>query len=182
MLSARMEEDMALQPESGAPTFYTFTAFRLGRTPLFYGGLLSVLTFCAVVFLFHYGLKEKLWSYETLQFGAISPSPADVITNSPSALGAAQQVVRAILPEAVLRSLAGTYFSPEANRTYRVSFQQEQLSLQIDSLQRFELIPVSDDTLYAGEGHIIKFVPTVTGSIDRLDLYDNGRHIVAHRR
>jgi hypothetical protein len=172
---------MTLQPENGAPSFYTFATFRLGRTAFMYGCLLSLLAFCAVAFVFNYGIRETLWSVpERLHYGSIAPSE---IQNTPSSVAASSEnIVRVALPDRILHSLTGAYFSPEANRKYVVSLQQGQLILRIDSQPLLELVPVSDDTLYAGEGHLLKFHPTAMGTVDRLDFYDNGRHIVALRQ
>lgn len=173
---------MTLQPENGAPSFYTFTTFSPGRSALIYGGLLSFLAFCAVTFVFNYGIKEKLWSFEGAPFGFISPSGSQG-RNAPSGVApATESIVRLVLPDHVLRSLTGAYFSVEANRKYFISLQQGQLSLRIDSQQPIELVPVSDDTLVAGKGHVIKFHFSTAGSIDRLDLYDSGRYIIAQRQ
>jgi hypothetical protein len=181
-LNVCAESAMTLHAENGAPAFYTFATFRPGRCALFYGGLLSLLAFCAVTFVFNYGIKEKLWSFEGVPYGYISPS-APTLENAPSASSASREtIVGVVLPDHILRSLTGTYFSAEANRKYLISLNNGRLSLCIDSQQLIELVPTSEDTLYAGEGHIIKFRVSATGSIDRLDLYDNGRHIIAHRQ
>lgn len=173
---------MTLQSENGAPSFYTFATFRPGRTALVYGGVLSILAFCAVAFVFNYGIKEKLWSFEGAPYGFISPAASESPKISTPTSAQADKIVRVALPDRVLRSLTGTYFSTTANRKYLVTFDGGQLSLQIDRGNRIELIPISDDTLYAGQGHLIKFAATPAGTIDQLDLYDNGRHIVAARQ
>lgn len=173
---------MTLQAENGAPSFYTFATFRLGRTALIYGALISLLAFCAVTFVFSYGIRQKLWSIEGISYGSISPAFSENQDASSSAVEQTEKIMRIALPDRILRSLTGTYVSAEANRKYIVWLQQGQLILRIDSQPLLELVPVSDDTLYAGEGHLIKFHLTAMGNIDRLDLYDNGRHIVALRQ
>jgi hypothetical protein len=176
------EKHMTLQPENGAPSFYTFPTFRPARKALLYGGLLSIFAFCAVTFIFNYGIKEKLWSYEMVQPGLVSPGPVESAQGSASAAISAETLRRIALSDHVLHSLEGTYFSEAVNRTYNVSLNGRRLYLQIDHQEKIELIPVSGDTLYAGEGHVIKFAPGVTGSVEHVDVYDNGSHIVAVRR
>ena len=47
---------MTLQSEIGAPSFYTFSSFHLHKNALFYGAVLSLISFCAVTLIFNYGI------------------------------------------------------------------------------------------------------------------------------
>ena len=176
------EKHMTLQPENGAPSFYTFPTFRPARNALLYGGLLSIFAFCAVTFIFNYGIKEKLWSYETAQPGLVSPDSVESVRSSASVAISAATLRRIALSDQVLHSLEGTYFSEAVNRTYYVTLSSRRLYLQIDQQEKIELTPVANDTLYAGEGHVIKFAPGAAGTVEHLDVYDNGIHIVAVRQ
>lgn len=172
---------MTLQPENGAPSFYTVPAFRPTGNALLSGLLLSIAGFCLVTLIFNYGIRETLWSYATPE------STSDLTASSDASSMTVRQastetITRISLPNSVLQSLQGTYFSEQVNRTYDITLDGRNIYLQIDRQQKLELVPVSEDTLYAGEGHLIKFHLTAMGNIDRLDLYDNGRHIVALRQ
>jgi len=169
---------MTLQTENGAPSFYTFPSFHPRRNALLYGAVLSLLAFCAITLVFNYGIREKLWSYTS----ADSTSYAEPVSNSRSEAETQATITRITLSSAVLRSLEGDYFSAETNRTYVISVSGQQIYLQIDHQAKIELIPVSEDTLYAGEGHLIKFTANSAGQIDHIDLYDNGQHMIARRR
>jgi hypothetical protein len=172
---------MTLQLENGAPSFYTVPTFRPAGNALLSGLLLSVAAFGLVAFIFNYGINETLWSYATpetnSEFAASSPA-----SSTSAAQTSAETITRISLPASVLQSLQGSYFSEQVNRNYDITLDGRNIYLQIDRQQKLELVPVSEDTLYAGEGHLIKFHLTTVGDIDRLDLYDNGRHIVAHRQ
>jgi len=178
---------MALQSENGVPSFYTFTAFSPGRIALVYGGLLTILSFCVVVFLFNYGIREKLWGSETVPYGSISPSAASVIDNTPNPMPAKRTIVRVALSDSTIHSLVGNYFSATANRWYCITREGDQLRLQIDAQPKIDLIPVSDHGLYGG-GATIEFMATPAGKIDgidaihQIDIYDRGIHIVAARQ
>ncbi len=172
---------MTLQSENGAPSFYTFASFRPGRIALLYGGVLTILSFFVVVFLFNYGIREKLRSFENVSYGSISPSPASPHDNTSTPKPAERTIVSVALPDSTIRSLIGSYFSATANRKYAITFEGDQLSLQIDAQKKFDLIPVSDHALY-GEGLMIEFMATPEGKIDRLHIYERGRHIVAVRQ
>lgn len=166
---------MALQIENGTPSFYTFSTFHLHRNALLYGAALSLISFCAVTLIFNYGIREKLWSFQTAQPLSIEPSYAKPMTNAAPARAAAEHTItRVVLPDSVLHALEGTYFSAKANRTYHISLDGRRLYLQVDQQEKRELIPVSEDTLYAGEGQLIKFTADWAGRIDRLEIYANG--------
>ena len=172
---------MTLQPENGAPSFYTVPAFRPTGNALLSGLLLSVAAFGLVAFIFNYGINETLWSYATPETN--SEFAASSAASSTSVRQASTETIRRIsLPNSVFQSLQGTYFSEQVNRTYDITLNGHFIYLQIARQPKLELVPVSEDTLVAGEGHLIKFHLTAMGDIDRLDLYDNGRHIVAHRQ
>ena len=172
---------MTLQSENGAPSFYTDPTFRPAGTALLYGLLLSIVAFCLVILVFNYGIRETLWSYATPDSNSLFPTTSDNSSNSfPQT--STETITRISLPNSVLQSLQGTYFSEQVNRTYDLTLDGDTIYLQIDRQQKLELVPVSQDTLYVSEGHIVKFHPTAIGNIDRLDLYDNGRHIVALRQ
>ena len=172
---------MTLQSENGAPSFYTVPTFRPAGAALLYGLLLSIVAFCVVTLVFNYGIRETLWSYATPESNSLFPTTSDSSSNSFSQTST-KTITRISLPNSVLQSLQGTYFSEQVNRTYDLTLDGDTIYLQIDRQQKLELVPVSQDTLYVSEGHIVKFHPTAIGNIDRLDLYDNGRHIVAHRQ
>jgi hypothetical protein len=171
---------MTLQSENGTPSFYTFATFRPGRIALLYGGVLTVLSFCVVVFLFNYGIREKLWSIENVAYGSISPSPASAPDNMPNPKQAERTIVRVALSDSTIQSLIGSYYSATVNRRYTIGFEGDQLSLQIDAQKKFIVIPVSDHRLYANEALTIEF--RATGKIDQLDIYDHGRHVIAARQ
>jgi hypothetical protein len=175
---------MTLQSEDGVPSFYTFATFRLGRIALVYGGLLSVISFCVVVFLFNYGIREKLWSFQTVDYGSISPSPAEALNSTPEPITAGRTIVKVALSDSIIHSLIGSYFSAKANRRYAITLKGDQLSLQIDAQDKFDLVPVSNHSLYGNgnEEFMIEFMATTAGKIDQLDIYDRGRHIVASRQ
>ena len=172
---------MTLQAENGAPSFYTFASFRPGRIALLYGGVLTIISFCVVVFLFNFGIREKLRSFELVSYGSITPSPASARDNTPTPMPADATIVRIGLSDSTIHSLVGSYFSATVNRKYVISLDGDQLSLQIDAQKKFDLIPVSDHALY-GDGLMIEFMATPAGKIDRLDIYDRGRRIVAVRQ
>ncbi|MGE5321278.1 MAG: hypothetical protein ACM3SW_00340 [Actinomycetota bacterium] len=173
---------MTLQPQNGAPSFYTFANFHPGRNALLYGAALSVISFCAVALIFNYGIREKLWSFQTAQPLSIEPSYATPMNSAAHASSAAPETItRVWLADSVLHSLEGVYFSAEVNRTYLIAVDGRRIYLQIDHQEPIELIPVSEDTLYAGEGHLIKFRADGAGQVDRLEIYNNGQHIVARR-
>jgi hypothetical protein len=172
---------MTLQAENGAPSFYTFASFRPGRIALLYGGVLTIISFCVVVFLFNFGIREKLRSFENVSYGSISPSPASAPDNTAIPMPAAGTIVSVGLPDSIVHSLVGSYFSATANRKYAITFEGDQLSLHIDAQKKFDLIPVSDHSLY-GDGLMIEFLATPDGKIERLHIYDHGRHIIAVRQ
>ena len=173
---------MTLQTESGAPSFYTFPSFHPRRNALLYGAVLSLVAFCAVTLMFNYGIREKLWSFQTTPPPAIEPAYAKPTAEpAPASVRAEHTITRVSLPESVLQSLEGVYFSAKVSRTYRISLGGRRIYLQVDQQEKIELIPISDDTLYAGETRLIKFAPASAGSIDRLDIYDGGLHAVARR-
>ncbi len=172
---------MTLQAENGAPSFYTFASFRPGRIALLYGGVLTIISFFVVVFLFNYGIREKLRTFENVSYGSISPSPASPGDDTPNPMPAEPTIVSVALPDAIMHSLIGSYFSATANRKYAITLDGDELSLQIDAQKKFDLIPVSDHALY-GEGLMIEFMATPAGTIDRLHIYERGRHIVAVRQ
>jgi hypothetical protein len=182
MTASAKGESMALRSENGVPSFYTFTAFSPGRIALLYGGLLTILSFCVVVFLFNYGIREKLWSFETVSYGSISPSAASAIDNTPNPVPAKRTIARVALSDSTIHSLVGNYFSATANRWYLITREGDQLSLQIDAQEKLTLIPASDHNLYANEDLTIEFRATSGGRIDQLDIYDRGIHIVAARQ
>ena len=174
---------MTLQPEHGAPSFYTFATFKPARRALLYGGLSSILAFWAEVAVFNYGIHENLWTFETVRYGTGLPSPAENLTRSSSAAAShPQKIVRVALADHVLRSLAGAYYSASVNRKYLVALEDGRLSLQVDGQEKVELIPVSAHSLYAGEERWIEFTATSAGTIDQLDIFDHGRHIIALRQ
>ena len=173
---------MTLQSDNGAPSFYTFASFRPGRIALVYGGVLTILSFSVVVFLFNYGIREQLWSFETVSYGSIAPSPASAAADNANPVQAEQTIARVALSDSAIHSLIGSYFSATANRRYTITLEGDQLSLQIDAQQKFDLIPVSDHSLYANEDLAIEFRATSAGKIDRLDIHDRGIHIVAVRQ
>jgi hypothetical protein len=172
---------MTLQPENGAPSFYTVPAFKPAGNALLSGLLLSIAGFCFVVLIFNYGIGETLWSYAT-------PEPNSDLTAFSAAArhsfpqASTERIARISVPDSLLRSLQGTYFSEQVNRTYEITLDGDKIYLQIDRQQKLELVPVSDDTLYAGEGFIVKFSPDVVGQVDHLDIYNNGQHLIAQRR
>lgn len=173
---------MTLQIESGAPSFYTFSTFHLHKNALRYGAALSLISFCAVTLIFNYGIREKLWTFQTVQPLSIEPSYANPTADATPASAAAERtIMRVSLPGSVLHSLEGVYFSVQVSRTYRISLDGQRIYLQVDQQQKIELIPISDDTLYAGETRLIKFAPTSAGGIDRLDIYDGSFHALAKR-
>jgi len=173
---------MTLQSENGVPSFHTFASFRPGRIALVYGGLISVISFCVVVFLFNYGIREKLWSFEGVSYGTISPSLASADDNTSASRPTERTILRSALSDSTIQSLIGSYFSPTANRWYTISREGDQLSLQIGSQQKVSLIPVSDHGLYVNDDLTIEFMAASAGKIDRLDIYDRGIHIVAARQ
>ena len=189
-----MGNAMALRSENGAPSFYTFTTFRPGRFALLYGGLLTILSFCVVVFLFNFGIREQLWSFEAVPYGSISPSPASTIEKDSNPIQAKRTIVRVALSDSTIHSLIGSYFSTTANRWYSLTLEGNRLSLQIDGQPKIELIPVSNHSLYANEDLAIEFMATSAGRADRLDvvhqldvihqleIYDRGRHFIATRQ
>jgi hypothetical protein len=173
------EVAMTLQTESGAPSFYTFPSFHPRRNALMYGAVLSLIAFCAVTLIFNYGIREKLWSYQAAEADLAYSATSGVTSSSSST---AEMTIRRIsLPDGVLHSLVGVYVSAEVNRTYLITVDGPQIYLQVDQQEKTELIPVSDDTLYVSEGHLIKFAPD-SAAVTRLDLYDNGDHILAIRQ
>jgi hypothetical protein len=172
---------MTLQPEN-APSFYTFESFKLGKRTLVYGALLSIVAFWVAALAFTYGITETLWT-PTAKYGTAGPSPASSLDRPSSfANSPTQQIVRVALSDRVLRSLTGTFVSATVNRKYLVTLNNDRLNLQIDGQEKVELIPVSDHSLYAGEERWIQFAASPAGTIDQLDIYDHGRHIVAHRQ
>lgn len=179
---------MTLSSENGTPSFYTFATFRPGRIALLYGGLLTIVSFCVVVFLFNYGIREKLWSFEGVSYGSISPSPASAPDNNTNPTQAKRAIVRVALSDSTIQSLIGSYFSATANRRYTIGFEGDQLSLQMDAQQKLDLIPLSDHSLYANEDLKIEFRAASGGKVDQLDIvrqldiYDHGIHIVAARQ
>lgn len=175
---------MTLQAENGTPSFYTFSNFHLHKNALLYGAALSLISFCAVTLIFNYGIREQLWSFQTAQPLSIEPSYAQPVNNAALAGGAAPETItRVWLADSALHSLEGVYFSAKVNRTYLITVdRRRQIYLKIDHQELIELIPVSEDTLYAGEGHLIKFKADQAGRIDHLEIYNNGQHIIARRR
>lgn len=173
---------MTLQSENGTPSFYTFATFRPGRIALLYGGLLTILSFCVVVFLFNYGIREQLWSFESVPHGSISPSPASTRDDTSTPSQAQRTIVRVALSDSTIHSLVGSYFNATANRRYTIRLEGDRLNLQIDAQQKFDLIPVSDRRLYVNEDFTIEFRATPAGKTDRLDIDDRGIHIVAVRQ
>ena len=172
---------MTLQTENGAPSFYTFPSFHPRRNALLYGVVLSLIAFCAITLIFNYGIREKLWSYNSAAFDS-SASPSSENVSSSFSQTSVPPTIRAVtLPDSVLHSLEGTYFSAEVNRTYLIIVDGQQIYWQVDHQAKTELIPVSDDTLYAGEGHLIKFAADSAGRVDHIDLYDDGHHVIARR-
>ena len=173
---------MTLQSDNGTPSFYTFASFKPGRIALVYGGVLTILSFSVVVFLFNFGIREKLWSIEGVSYGSISPSPAVAGDNTSAPRPEERTIVRVALSDATIKSLLGSYFSATANRRYAITREGDRLSLQIGNQQKFELIPVSDHRLYANEDLTIEFAATAAGKINQLDVYDRGIHITAIRQ
>ena len=172
---------MTLQSENGAPSFYTVPSFRPAGNALLSGVLLSIAGFCLVVLVFNYGIRETLWSYATPESNSELTASSDASSESfPQT--STEMVTRVSLPNSILQSLQGTYFSEQVNRTYEITLDGHHIYLQIDRQQKIELVPIAEDTLYAGDGHLIKFRLTALENIDRLDLYDNGQHIVAFRK
>ena len=172
---------MTLQSENGAPSFYTVPTFRPAGTALLYGLLLSIVAFCVVTLVFNYGIRETLWSYATPESNSVFPTTSDNSSNSfPQT--STETITRISLPNSVLQSLQGTYFSEQVNRTYEITLDGDTIYLQIDRQQKFELVPVSEDTLYAGEAFILKFSPDLAGQVDHLDIYRHGQHFVALRQ
>lgn len=170
---------MTFQTGNGAPSFYTFPTFHPHRNALLYGAVLSLIAFCVVTLIFNYGIQEKLWSYQAAEPDLASSATSGVMSSSSSA----EMTIRRIaLPDTVVHSLVGVYFSAEVNRTYAITLDERQIYLQIDQQQKIELIPVSDDTLYISEGHLLKFAPGVAGAVERLNIYDNGTHVTAIRQ
>ena len=174
---------MTLQPENGAPSFYTFSNFQLHKNALLYGAVLSLLSFCAVILIFNYGIREKLWSFQTAQPLSIEPSYAQPTANAaPARAAAPETITRVSLPDSVLHSLAGAYFSEQVNRTYHISLDGNRIYLEVDQQEKRELIPIANDTLYAGDGQLIKFSLSRSGTIDQLDFYNDGQHTISRRR
>ena len=172
---------MTLQPENGAPSFYTVPAFRPAGNALLYGLLLSLASFCVITLIFNYGITETLWSYETpTSNSGITDSLDQSSTNSPQI--AIDKIVRVSLPDSILDSLTGAYFSQEQNRSYVITVDDHKIWLQIDRQPKLELVPVSADTLFAGEGFLVKFSANQSGQVDHLDVYSNGRHFIAERQ
>jgi len=172
---------MTLQPENGAPSFYTVPTFRPAGNALLTGLLMSIAGFCLVVLIFNYGIRETLWSYASPESDSDLTAFSDAASTSLPQAGT-ERIVRISLPNSILQSLRGTYFSEQVNRHYEITLDGNAIYLQIDHQQKLELVPVAEDTLYAGDGHLVKFRLTVRANIDRIDLYDNGRHIVAIRQ
>ena len=180
---------MTLQAENGAPSFYTFATFRPGRIALVYGGVLTIISFCVVVFLFNYGIREKLWSVDGISYGSISPSPAVAFDNKPQPAQAKRATIaRVSLSDSTIHSLIGSYYSATANRRYTIAHEGDQLSLQIDDQEKIRLIPVADQRLYADQTLTIEFKAVSgvkTGQLDivhQLDIDDHGIHIIAVRQ
>jgi hypothetical protein len=173
---------MTLQSENGVPSFHTFASFRPGRIALVYGGVLSIMSFSVVVFLFNFGIREKLWSIEGVTYGSISPSPAVAGDNTSAPRPAERTIMRSALSDSTIQSLIGSYFSATANRRYAIAREGDQLSLQIDAHQKVSVIPVSDHSLYVNDDLTIEFMASSAGKTDRLDIYDRGIHIVAARQ
>jgi hypothetical protein len=134
------------------------------------------------VFLFNYGIREKLWSFQPVDYGSISPSPAEALNSTPEPITAGRTIVKVALSDSTIHSLTGSYFSAKANRSYAITRKGDQLSLQIDAQDKFDLVPVSNHSLYGNEEFMIEFMATPAGKIDQLDIYDRGRHIVASRQ
>ena len=172
---------MTLQPENGAPSFYTVPAFRPAGNALLSGLLLSIAGFCLVVLIFNYGIRETLWSYATPESNSDVTAFSEAASTS-SAQASTERITRISFPNSIFQSLQGTYFSKQVNRTYEITLDGDEIYLQIDRQQKLELVPVAQDTLYAGEGFIVKFSPDVVGQVDHLDIYNNGQHIVALRK
>jgi hypothetical protein len=173
---------MTLQSDNGEPSFYTFTAFRPGKIALLYGGLLTILSFCVVVFLFNYGIREKLWSFETVSYGSINPSPASASDSNQNPMQAQRTIKRVALSDSTIHSLVGSYFSATANHKYAITLEGDRLNLRIDAQTGMELIPVSDHSLYANQDLAIEFRAANGGKVYQLDIYDRGRHFVAARQ
>jgi hypothetical protein len=172
---------MTLEPENGAPSFYTVPAFRPAGNALLSGLLLSVAAFCVVVLIFNYGIRETLWSYATPEsksdFTAFSDAGSTSLPQTST-----ETITRISLPNSVIQSLEGTYFSEQLNRTYDITLAGRNIYMQIDHQQKLELIPVSEDTLYGGEAFILKFSRNLAGDVDHLDIYRNGQHFIAQRQ
>lgn len=178
---------MTLQAEDRVPSFYTFAVFRPGRIALLYGGVLTIASFCVVVFLFNFGIREQLWSFPTAEYGSISASPAEAPNQAADAMAAPRTLARVDLSDSTVHSLVGTYFSATANRRYTITLEGDELKLHvgtpgIDALQNVNLIPVSDHRLYAGEELSLEFTAASDGKISQIDVYDLGRHFVAVRQ
>ena len=173
---------MTLQSDNGGPSFYTFATFRPGKIALLYGGVLTILSFCVVVFLFNYGIREKLWSFETVSYGSIYPSPASAVDSKQNPMQAERTIKRVALSDFAIHSLVGSYFSEKANHKYAITLEGDRLNLRIDAQTGMELIPVSDHSLYANEDLAIEFRAANAGKVDQLDIYDRGRHFVAVRQ
>lgn len=172
---------MTLQPENGAPSFYTLPEFRPARNALVCGVLLSVAAFCVVTLIFNYGIREKLWSYEVPESSSsLTASSGNSSTYAPQTR--TEQIVRISLPDSILHSLQGAYFSQEQNRSYIVTVDDHTIFLRIDRHPKFELVPVSEDTLTADEGFLVKFSANQSGEVDHLDVYRNGQHFIAQRQ
>ncbi|HWG50374.1 MAG TPA: hypothetical protein VN669_11810 [Candidatus Acidoferrales bacterium] len=172
---------MTLQTENGAPSFYTFPSFHPRRNALLYGVVLSLIAFCLVTLIFNYGIREKLWSYDSAAFDSSASPSSDSVSSSFSQTSVPPTIRVVTLPDSVLHSLEGAYFSAEMNRTYLITVDGQQIYLRIDHQPNTELIPISDDTLYAGEGHLIKFAVDSAERVDHIDLYDDGHHVIARR-
>ena len=172
---------MTFQTENGAPSFYTFPSFHPRWNALLYGAVLSLLAFCAVTLIFNYGIREKLWTYDSAGLNSGASVPSESVSGSFSQTAAPSTIRAVTLSDSILHALEGTYLSVEVNRTYSLTVDKRQIYWQIGGEQKIALVPISDDTLYAGEGHLIKFGVNSAGRVDHLDIYDNGRHIVASR-
>jgi hypothetical protein len=171
---------MTFQTGNGAPSFYTFPSFHPRRNALLYGAVLSVIAFCAVTLIFNYGIREKLWIYDSAGLNLGASVPSESVSGSFSQTDVPGTIRAITLSDSALHFLEGTYFSVEVSRTYSITLDKRHIYWQIGGEEKIELVPISDDTLYADEGHLIKFA-TSAGRVDHLDIYDNGRHIVASR-